>query len=243
MAVAVIGGLITSTALSLVLVPVVYEFVDDFEGWLMPLLAPLITPEGTAGRSARRRGRAATAGGGVGRGSADRATAGRNHRSANRRARAASPPGSCSSSSASPPAPGRRWCRSPSSGWALDDGALGLLLVCLGVGSIVAMPLAGALAARLGCRPVLLVDGGAGLPGLPAAGDARSAPPFAAALFLFGVGIGSLDCVINIQAIVVEREGGRAMMSGFHALYSLGGFAGAGAVERADRAGAPRRLA
>jgi fucose permease len=52
----------------------------------------------------------------------------------------------------------------------------------------------------------------------------------AAALFLFGVGIGSLDCVINVQAIVVERDSGRSMMSGFHALYSLGGFAGAGAV-------------
>ena len=34
----------------------------------------------------------------------------------------------------------------------IDDGLLGLLLLCLGVGSIVAMPLAGALAARLGCR-------------------------------------------------------------------------------------------
>jgi HAE1 family hydrophobic/amphiphilic exporter-1 len=44
MAVAVIGGLITSTALSLVLVPVVYEFVDDFEEWLKPKLARLITP-------------------------------------------------------------------------------------------------------------------------------------------------------------------------------------------------------
>ncbi|MEJ0066910.1 MAG: efflux RND transporter permease subunit [Caulobacteraceae bacterium] len=37
MAVAVIGGLITSTALSLILVPVVYEFVDDFEAWLAPI--------------------------------------------------------------------------------------------------------------------------------------------------------------------------------------------------------------
>jgi HAE1 family hydrophobic/amphiphilic exporter-1 len=44
MAVAVIGGLITSTALSLVLVPVVYEFVDDFESWLIPKLSRLITP-------------------------------------------------------------------------------------------------------------------------------------------------------------------------------------------------------
>jgi len=44
MAVAVIGGLITSTALSLVLIPVVYEFVDDFERWLAPLLSGLVTP-------------------------------------------------------------------------------------------------------------------------------------------------------------------------------------------------------
>jgi len=44
MAVAVIGGLITSTALSLVLVPVVYRFVDDFENWLKPKLSRLVTP-------------------------------------------------------------------------------------------------------------------------------------------------------------------------------------------------------
>jgi HAE1 family hydrophobic/amphiphilic exporter-1 len=44
LAIAVIGGLITSTVLSLVLVPVVYEFVDDFERWLRPKLGRLITP-------------------------------------------------------------------------------------------------------------------------------------------------------------------------------------------------------
>jgi HAE1 family hydrophobic/amphiphilic exporter-1 len=44
MAVAVIGGLITSTVLSLVMVPVVYEMIDDFERWLSPRLARLLTP-------------------------------------------------------------------------------------------------------------------------------------------------------------------------------------------------------
>jgi HAE1 family hydrophobic/amphiphilic exporter-1 len=44
MAVAVIGGLITSTVLSLLLVPVVYEFVDDFERWVTPRLGRLVTP-------------------------------------------------------------------------------------------------------------------------------------------------------------------------------------------------------
>ena len=44
MAVAVIGGLLSSTLLSLVLVPVVYEFVDDFEHWLAPKFKRFITP-------------------------------------------------------------------------------------------------------------------------------------------------------------------------------------------------------
>ncbi|AIT81767.1 efflux RND transporter permease subunit [Novosphingobium pentaromativorans] len=44
MALAVIGGLITSTALSLILVPVVYEIVDGWELWLKPRLARLVTP-------------------------------------------------------------------------------------------------------------------------------------------------------------------------------------------------------
>ena len=42
MAIAVIGGLISSTLLSLVLVPVVYELVDDFEMWVMPKLGRLV---------------------------------------------------------------------------------------------------------------------------------------------------------------------------------------------------------
>jgi predicted MFS family arabinose efflux permease len=113
---------------------------------------------------------------------------------------------------------------------ALDDGGLGLLLVCLGAGSIVAMPLAGALAARIGCRRVLIAAAAIACLVFPLLATTSSVPLFAVALLLFGVGIGSLDCVINVQAIVVERSSGRAMMSGFHALYSLGGFAGAGAV-------------
>ncbi len=52
MAVAVIGGLITSTVLSLVLVPVVYEIVDDFEMWLKPKLGRMTTPREAEGHGA-----------------------------------------------------------------------------------------------------------------------------------------------------------------------------------------------
>ena len=44
MAIAVIGGLITSTILSLVMVPVIYEIIDDIEHWLAPRLGRLATP-------------------------------------------------------------------------------------------------------------------------------------------------------------------------------------------------------
>lgn len=43
MATAVIGGLVTSTALSLLFVPVIYSFVDDFETWLVPRLRRMTT--------------------------------------------------------------------------------------------------------------------------------------------------------------------------------------------------------
>jgi predicted MFS family arabinose efflux permease len=120
----------------------------------------------------------------------------------------------------------------------LDDGALGRLLLCLGAGSIVAMPLSGALAARHGCRLVLLWSGALVCATLPLLAVASAVVPLAVALLLFGAGIGALDCAVNIQAVVVERASGRPMMSGFHGLFSVGGIAGAGGVSALLWAGA-----
>ena len=55
----------------------------------------------------------------------------------------------------------------------LNEGTLGLLLLCLGVGSIIAMPVAGALASRYGCRRVL--TGGTIMICLPCRCSRRSA--------------------------------------------------------------------
>ncbi|MBY0432070.1 MAG: efflux RND transporter permease subunit, partial [Rhodospirillales bacterium] len=43
MAICVIGGLITSTLLSLVFVPVVFTYMDDLEGWVSRRLGGLLT--------------------------------------------------------------------------------------------------------------------------------------------------------------------------------------------------------
>ncbi len=121
----------------------------------------------------------------------------------------------------------------------LDEAMLGMVLLCLGAGSLLAMPMAGALAARQGSRRVmalamLLIS--ATLPALVLAPDAVT---LGAVLFVFGAAMGAMDCTMNIQAVVVERESGRALMSGFHAFYSIGCFVGAAAMTTLLSAGSP----
>lgn len=112
----------------------------------------------------------------------------------------------------------------------IDDGGLGLLLLCLGLGSVAAMWRTGPLCARHGCRPVILAGGAGMVLLLPLL--ALAATPWAMALTLFGFGaaLGSLDVAMNVHAVEVERAAGRPMMSGFHGLFSAGGFAGSAFV-------------
>lgn len=109
----------------------------------------------------------------------------------------------------------------------LDEGQLGVVLLCLGVGSILAMPVAGVLSTRHGCRKVLIVCGSLMCVSLPLLALASSIYTLGLALFLFGAVIGMFDCVMNVQAIIVERDSNVPLMSGFHGFYSLGGIVGA----------------
>jgi predicted MFS family arabinose efflux permease len=112
----------------------------------------------------------------------------------------------------------------------LDEETLGLVLLCLGVGSILAMPTAGALSTRYGCRVVLTASSLVACAALPLLATVSSPPLLAVVLFVFGAALGSADCVMNVQAVIVERAGARPMMSGFHAFYSLGGIVGAASI-------------
>lgn len=108
----------------------------------------------------------------------------------------------------------------------VDEGTLGLLLLCLGLGSVTAMMITGALSARYGSKPII-VAGGAGLAAtLPLLAILGTPITLAVALFAFGAALGSLDVAMNIHAVEVERIEQRPLMSGFHALFSVGGFAG-----------------
>ena len=112
----------------------------------------------------------------------------------------------------------------------LGQAELGLLLLCLGIGSLFAMPATGALASRFGCRPVILLSGALVCLILPFLAIAPSPLLLATTLFLVGAAIGTLDVAMNIQAVAVEKNNGGTLMSGFHGLFSVGGFAGAGGM-------------
>nr|WP_233286126.1 MFS transporter [Bradyrhizobium brasilense] len=113
---------------------------------------------------------------------------------------------------------------------AVDDRVLGLLLLCLGTGSVVAMLLTSVSSARYGSKPIILA-GGLGLAViLPWLAIADTPLRLGATLFAFGVALGSIDVAMNIHAIELERATGRPLMSSFHAQYSIGEFTGSAAV-------------
>lgn len=111
---------------------------------------------------------------------------------------------------------------------AVAEDILGLLLLCIGFGSLLTMPLAGVAAARFGCRRVLVVVSSLFALTLLGLSTVNSVPGAIPVLLLFGALLGLLDVSMNIHAILVEKDSGRRLMSGLHAMWSVGGLAGAG---------------
>ena len=109
----------------------------------------------------------------------------------------------------------------------MTDAVFGLLLLCIGIGSLTWMPISGVLVARWGIRPVQLCS--VALLALALAGMALtdSIGWLGLALFCFGGSLGVIDVIMNIQAVLVETAIGRRLMSNFHGMYSLGAISGA----------------
>ena len=109
----------------------------------------------------------------------------------------------------------------------MTDAVFGLLLLCIGIGSLTWMPISGLLVARWGIRPVQLCS--VALLALALAGMALtdSIGWLGLALFCFGGSLGVIDVIMNIQAVLVETAVGRRLMSNFHGMYSLGAISGA----------------
>jgi predicted MFS family arabinose efflux permease len=109
----------------------------------------------------------------------------------------------------------------------VDDGAFGLLLLCLGGGSVLTMQLTGPIISKLGARPIVVVGGIGQALLLPFLAIAPTVQSMAIALLLFGGFLGLIDVSMNVHAVEVEKGSAKPLMSGFHGLFSVGGFVGA----------------
>ncbi|MEV6588731.1 MFS transporter [Streptomyces acidicola] len=110
----------------------------------------------------------------------------------------------------------------------LDPSALGLVLLIGAAGSVAGLLVAGPVVARFGPRRTVAVMAlvlGAGMLTL-ACGYRTGVLPVVVGLFVFGFGQGGWDVAMNMQGAAVEQHGGRALLSRFHASYSVGTVAG-----------------
>lgn len=105
---------------------------------------------------------------------------------------------------------------------------LGLLILVFGLGALTFMPLCGYLLARYGSRAVLRGFAAVAVFGLLVVALAPNLLLAAPAMFLFGALIGGMDVAMNANAVAVERQLSKAVMSSSHGFWSLGGFAGGG---------------
>ena len=116
------------------------------------------------------------------------------------------------------------------SAFSIDEGTLGLLMLCSGLGSICALPFAGWLVNRFGAKKVVHVSGLLMAFSLLAISLLANLWLTAAMLMVFGSCTITIDVASNVNGIAIERSTGRHLMSGFHGGYSLGTLIGAGAM-------------
>ena len=111
--------------------------------------------------------------------------------------------------------------------FGLSKGALGLVLVGMGLAVIVAFPIAGQAVARHGSVRVVWVGGVAGVLALNLPVLAPQPLLVALGLTLLGAASATQDVAMNSHGVEVETDVGRPIMSSLHAGWAFGGILGA----------------
>lgn len=122
------------------------------------------------------------------------------------------------------------------------DGQLGLVLACIAVGAVVAMPVAGALAARIGSRRATRAALALYCGAIAVVALAPSVPALCATALALGACAGALDVTMNAHGVAVEARYRRPILAGFHAGFSAGGLAGSALGALAAAAGLDVRV-
>ncbi|NRB48640.1 MAG: MFS transporter [Saprospiraceae bacterium] len=112
--------------------------------------------------------------------------------------------------------------------YALDNSTLGIMLLCISIGALVAMPLAGFLIARYGSHRITAICALLFISSIPLIPLATNLIMLGVIFFFMGSFTGMKDVAMNAQAVLVEKEYKRPIMSSFHAIFSAGMMIGAG---------------
>jgi predicted MFS family arabinose efflux permease len=120
-------------------------------------------------------------------------------------------------------------------GLGVSDGQLALAFVGLNAGAIVGLQFGGIVVPRTGSRPALSASLLAFAGGLLVPAVVPSLLALVAALFLLAAVNSVADVAMNAQGVTVQRLLGRPVLSGMHAMHSLGGVLGAGGGALAAR--------
>jgi fucose permease len=109
----------------------------------------------------------------------------------------------------------------------IGPGQVGLALMALAAGALVAFPITGRLVDTRSSAFTVVCFGVIMIVSLPFVGLAPHLLGLFAALFVLGFGNGGMDVSMNAQGIQVQRVVGRSIISSLHGCFSLGAFAGA----------------
>ncbi|MBB2976557.1 MFS family permease [Microbacterium endophyticum] len=114
----------------------------------------------------------------------------------------------------------------------INDFQIGLLLVFSGAFSIIGLSLASVLMARFGARRGMLIALLTFATGLTLVGIGGQLVPMfaivALGLSLLGLGMGSVDVMMNVEGAAIEQTTTKTLMPLFHAFFSFGTVIGAG---------------
>ena len=114
--------------------------------------------------------------------------------------------------------------------FVIDEGTLGLLMLCSGLGSICTLPLSGFFVNRYGAKKVVYVSGLLMAFALFTISMLINVWLTGVMLVIFGGCTITIDVAANVNGIAIERKTGRHLMSSFHGGYSLGTLIGAGTM-------------
>ncbi|PFG36407.1 fucose permease [Flavimobilis soli] len=111
----------------------------------------------------------------------------------------------------------------------LKETEMGMLLLFVAFGSIIALPLSGWIMERLGARRTIVVFAAVNVVGYGIAAWAIAQGDVAVlrvALVLVGIGTAVWDAAMNLEGAIVEQAVGRTIMPRLHAGFSLGTIVG-----------------